>query len=77
MNMRKTNRGTPQTLTKANSNGVEDYQDDQRSETIEKCIEHIRVNVADFIRNSLGPIYLADLPPEAEKLLKSLVDRLK
>lgn len=75
--MRSSVRGTPNKLSKAIANGIEDYEDDQDADSIPELIEKIRATVEEFTRNKLGPILgLADNASDVEKYVKRFIDSL-
>lgn len=74
--MASTNRGTPTTLTRAIKNGIEDYGKDREGETEAHVVEHIRKNVADFIRNGIGPAHLVNENDEVADAIDKFISKL-
>lgn len=73
--MTKLSRGTPQTLKRAIENGLEDFQHDGSTKS-ERLVELLKLHVADFIRNNLGPLALKNNDPEIETIINKFVAKL-
>lgn len=69
-------RGTPKSLTQAIVNGLDDYEASNKT-TKSQCIEFIRVNVSDFMRNKLGPVMMSSDIKDMEKQIKRMLETFR
>ena len=68
--------GTPTKLSKAISNAIDDYNSDVKANTEGHLKNFLKLHIADFIRNKLSPIRLADNLEGVDKYVEKFVNSL-